>query len=144
MSPARPASRRSLSRATAWVWMAGLVLAGPVACSGSATPPRPLLAGAAQGITAADPSRSAHHGWEAVDRAVQAGAIEHVVVATPVDSVGNRFRTYRLLGPRDQPGELVAERTDDGMRLEIRIGRFGDPVLESQVLESVRHALGRP
>jgi hypothetical protein len=103
-----------------------------------------LLAGAAQGITAADPSRSAHHGWEAVDRAVQAGAIEHVVVATPVDSVGNRFRTYRLLGPRDQPGELVAERTDDGMRLEIRIGRFGDPVLESQVLESVRHALGRP
>jgi hypothetical protein len=76
-----------------------------------------------------------------VDRAVAAGAIEHLVVATPIESIGVRFRTYRLLGPRDQPGELIAERTDDGLALTIRLGRFGLPDLEAAVLAKVRERL---
>lgn len=141
MSHARPARRRALSRLRPWIWVIGPAWLVPVACSGSGSTPRPMLTGEAQVASAADPSRSAHHGWDAVDRAVQDGAIEHLVVATPVESVGTRFRTYRLLGPRDQPGELVAERTEDGLELRVRIGRFGRPDLEAQVLRSVREAL---
>lgn len=144
MSHARPARQCFLSHSGAWVWVVGLALLGPAGCSGSGSMPRPMLTGAVGQAEASDPSRSPHHGWDAVDRAVQAGAIEHLVVATPVESVGTRFRTYRLLGPRDQPGELVVERTDEGLQLRIRIGRFGQPDLEGLVLASVRAELARP
>jgi hypothetical protein len=99
------------------------------------------LHGQAQTVPAHDPSRTPWHGWDAVDRAVAAGAIEHLVVATPIESIGVRFRTYRLLGPRDQPGELTAERTDQGLNLTIRLGRRGLPDLESAVLDEIRKRL---
>lgn len=116
------------------------------ACQGPGVPhPRPRLVGPARSIHAADPdqARTAAQlpGWVAVDRAVAAGAIEHLVVATPVESIGARFRTYALLGPRDQPGELLVERTPTGLGLTIRLGRFGEPDLEGAVLDAVRRAL---
>ena len=92
-------------------------------------------------MTGEDPSRSPYHGWGAVDRAVDAGAIEHEVVATPTGAIGRRFRMYRLLGPRGQPGELTVERTDGGLELTIRLGRFGTPDLEAAVLDGIRRGL---
>jgi hypothetical protein len=117
---------------TAWAWPA---------CSAGPPNPRPALAGQPRTADARDPAPTPFHGWDMVDRAVATGAIEHLVVATPIESIGNRFRTYRLLGPRDQPGELLAERTDDGLQMTIRLGRFGLPELEADVLGSVRRAL---
>lgn len=113
---------------------------GQIGC-GPAGGPGPVLRGEARTVTGEDPSRSAFHGWGAIDRAVDAGAIEHEVVASPTGSVGQRFRTYRLLGPRGQPGELTVERTDDGLSLTIRLGRFGSPELEDTVLAEIRRRL---
>lgn len=113
------------------------------ACAPAQPKPRPLLTGASQSAPATDPSKSPYHGWDAIDTAVKAGAIEHLVVATPIQTIGTRFRTYRLLGPRDQPGELLVERTDDGILMTIRIGRFGLPSLEDQVLRTIRAQLAR-
>lgn len=79
-----------------------------------------------------------------VDRAVAAGAIEHLVVATPVESIDHRYRTYALLGPHDQPGEMLVERASAGLAITIRLGRFGLPELEDAVLHSVRDALSAP
>ncbi len=120
---------------------AALALATIPACSSSAPPPRPLLSGPPRSAPAADPSKSSYHGWDAIDAAVKAGAIEHLVVATPIETIGVRFRTYRLLGPRDQPGELLVERTDTGVELTVRLGRFGQPELEQQVLDQIRAEL---
>jgi hypothetical protein len=120
-----------------------LVLSGPPACTAARPAPRPLLTGEARAASGADPSKTPYHGWDAIDRAVHAGAIEHLVVATPIETIGVRFRTYRLLGPHDQPGELLAERTADGVALTIRLGRFGLPDLEERVLEQIRAELGK-
>lgn len=122
-----------------------MLLALP-ACTSAHPEPRALLTGEHRSASGADPSKSRYHGWDAIDRAVNKGAIEHLVVATPVETIGTRFRTYRLLGPRDQPGELVVERTDGGggdggVELTIRLGRFGLPELEQQVLRSIRAEL---
>tara|TARA_R110000782_G_scaffold29795_3_gene74049 strand:+ start:5953 stop:6255 length:303 start_codon:yes stop_codon:yes gene_type:complete len=96
-------------------------------------------------VQAADPAQNRTPaqlpGWARIDRAVAGGAIEHLVVATPVETIGVRFRTYRLLGPRDQPGELLVERTETDLKLTIRLGRFGDPELEQAVLAEIRKAL---
>ncbi len=113
------------------------------ACAPARPTPRPLLTGEHRSASGVDPSRTRHHGWDAIDRAVNKGAIEHLVVATPVETIGTRFRTYRLLGPRDQPGELLVERTDEGVELTIRLGRFGLPELEERVLRSIRAELAR-
>lgn len=153
-APSRPASAPRAFATRLFVGgCAFLVLLTPAACSSarSTTPssPRPLLTGEHQSSTGADPSKTRYHGWHTIDRAVNKGAIEHLVVATPVETIGTRFRTYRLLGPRDQPGELVVERTDGGggdggaggVELTIRLGRFGLPELEQQVLRSIRAEL---
>ncbi|MCC5822120.1 MAG: hypothetical protein LAT64_13215 [Phycisphaerales bacterium] len=123
---------------------AALAVAGILtlaACQGPTAQPQPRLAGQTRSIAGEDPSRSPYHGWRAIDRAVTEGAIEHLVVATAVGSVGHRFRTYRLMGPQDQPGELTVERTDEGVELTIRLGRFGMPELEDRVLTEIRHRL---
>lgn len=142
--PARPRSPRT--RAATRLFTGGcailIALALP-ACSSARPTPRPLLTGEARSVPGADPSKSPYHGWDAIDSAVKTGAIEHLVVATPGETIGVRFRTYRLLGPHDQPGELLVERTDDGVALTIRLGRFGLPELEQQVLDQVRAELAK-
>lgn len=136
----RITTRVGPSACTLFVALSALAPALP-ACSTASPRPRPVLTGEARTAGAADPSKTPFHGWDSVDRAVAAGAIEHLVVATPIETIGNRFRTYSLLGPRDQPGELLAERTDDGLNLTLRLGRFGLPELEADLLRSVRRAL---
>lgn len=79
-----------------------------------------------------------------MDRAVAAGALEHLVVATPIEKIGDRYRTYTLLGPHDQPGEMLVERASGGLAITIRLGRFGLPELEAAMLDSVRDALSAP
>jgi hypothetical protein len=147
-SPKTPPDRPRLPRTRAANRLftrgcAALTLLAHAACSSPNPTPRPLLTGQARTTPAADPSRSPYHGWDAIDTAVKAGAIEHLVVATPVETIGVRFRTYRLLGPRDQPGELLVERTDDAIALTIRLGRFGLPDLEQQVLDQIRAELAK-
>lgn len=115
-----------------------------IGCSAPTPRPRPLLTGPAQTATAPDPSESPFRGWDAVDHAVTAGTIEHLVVATLIESIDDRYRTYSLLGPHDQPGELLAERTATGLALTVRLGRFGLPELEAAVLSSVHAALTTP
>ncbi|MEA5615429.1 hypothetical protein [Nodularia spumigena] len=143
-APVRPATPRTRAATRLFAGVcAALTLLGHAACSSTNPTPRPLLTGQARSTPAADPSRSPYHGWDAIDTAVKAGAIEHLVVATPVETIGVRFRTYRLLGSRDQPGELLVERTDEGVALTIRLGRFGLPELEQQVLDQIRAELAK-
>lgn len=113
-------------------------------CSAPKPGPRPLLTGSALTASGVDPSKAPFRNWELVDRAVAAGTIEHLVVATPVEAIDHRYRTYTLLGPHDQPGELLVERTASGLTLTVRLGRFGLPELEAAVLGSVRDALSAP
>lgn len=155
MSATRPGSPPPATRPAAVVYARSARAAGVTgaacllalaACRSDPVPqPRPRLGGPERSARAPDPDagRTAAQlpGWAAIDRAVAAGALEHVVVATPIESVGALFRTYRLLGPRDQPGELLVERTGDGLGLTIRLGRFGEPELEAAVLETIRRQL---
>lgn len=103
---------------------------------------------------APDPTRSVYFSWDPIDSAVEEAAIEFLVVATPVrgdDQSRAPFeRTYRLLAPRDQPGTLTITRGDDDGRFEpgtrtitltARIGRFGNPDLESAVIEAITQRL---
>lgn len=147
MSPARSPARSTATRRFTGVCAAALLAAAP-ACAPGPARPRPLLTGEARSLTAPDPSPERPEGWrigwDAVDAAVAKGAIEHLVVATPVEAIGDRFRTYTLLGPQDQPGELVVERTADGLSLTVRLGRFGLPDLERKVLSAVRKRLRDP
>lgn len=112
-------------------------------CTPARPAPRPLLTGAPSSVRAPDPSQTRYHGWGTIDEAVTAGAIEHSVVATPVETIGTRFRTYTLLGPHDQPGELRVERADDRLVVTVRMGRFGLPDLEADVGAAVRRELSR-
>ena len=122
--------------------MAAVCIALPAfACSAPA--PGPVLAGAPRTGSAPDPSGGTFFPWNSIDRAVAAGALEHLVVATPTAEVGAQFRTYRLLGPLDQPGIIRVERTDAGLTIAVSIGRFGQPELEAAVLASVERALAR-
>ncbi len=114
-----------------------LALAG---CAPGHPRPRPLLDGPAQRADAADPSQGRWTGWGRIDDAVRAGAIEHMVVAWPAETVSG-FRIYRLHGPQGQPGELMVERSDAGLSLTIRLGRFGMPELEGAVLDEVTERL---
>lgn len=135
MAPTRPRPAKSATRVIAAVCLA----ASLPACS--APGPGPVLTGSPQTGSAADPSGGTFFPWKPIDRAVAAGAIEHLVVASPTEEVGAQFRTYRLLGPRDQPGVLRVERTDAGLAITVSIGRFGEPELEAAVLASVERAL---
>lgn len=119
-------------------------VAALLGCSAPKPGPRPLLTGSALTASGVDPSQTPFRSWESVDRAVAAGAVEHLVVATPIEQIGDRYRTYTLLGPHDQPGEMLLERTAGGISLTIRLGRFGLPELEAAVLGSVRDALSAP
>lgn len=147
----RPSQSRArvASRLPVWVYALIALVAPPVAltlpaCTSDPIPaPRPVLTGPAQAAVGRDPSQTPYHGWGAIDDAVRKGVIEHLVVATPIESIGVRFRTYRLLGPHDQPGELLVERTDEGVALTIRLGRFGEPELEAEVLSDIRRALSK-
>lgn len=114
-----------------------LLIAG---CAQGPPRPRPLLDGPARVVDATDPSAGRWTGWGRIDDAVRAGAIEHLVVASPVETVSG-FRIYRLHGPQGQPGELMVERSDAGLSLTIRLGRFGMPELEADVLDEVTERL---
>lgn len=135
MAPTRPRPAKSTTRVLAVVCLA----IPPLACS--APGPGPVLTGSPSTGSAPDPSGGTFFPWKPIDRAVAAGAIEHLVVASPTEEVGAQFRTYRLLGPRDQPGVLRVERTDAGLSITVSIGRFGEPELEAAVLGSVQRAI---
>lgn len=144
MTPPPPAGRQSATRRPPALYAAAacliLALLAP-ACTGGGA--RPLLTGEAATADSSDPSTSPYASWRPVDHAVIKGCAEHVVVATPVRDSNYRYRTYTLLGPRDQPGELVVTRGEDGLSLSLRFGRFGDPEMEASILASVRRELNR-
>jgi len=99
---------------------------------------------------APDPTRSIYFSWDPIDRAVVDGAIEYLVVATPIRAVEPRERRYRLLASKDQPGELVILRGDDDGRfaagtrsltITARVGRFGNAALESAIVNEITRRL---
>lgn len=50
---------------------------------------------------------------------------------------------YRLLTPREEPGELIAQRRDGVIHLHVRIGRWGRPELERRFLDHLRRRLAQ-
>ncbi|MEM9373143.1 MAG: hypothetical protein AAGA55_05820 [Planctomycetota bacterium] len=147
--PVRPkTSRPHLLRAAGvlWLLLAGCADLGPLIPATDATSP---VSGHAP-----DPTRSVYFSWGPIDRAIEEGAIGFGVVATRIDAADPERipyeRSFRLLAPRDRPGMLTIERgPDDGLfepgtreiLLTARIGRFGDPDLESAVIEAITRRL---
>lgn len=137
---------------------AGLILLAGCsfqACSTPGLPSAPEGAISPIVLETLDPTKSIYYSWGPIDRAVEAGAIEHVVVATPKSANTTNTaesRVYTLLAPRDRSGTIRIERTDDGgafvagarlLSLTIRIGQAGDPALETAVGASIRRLLIR-
>jgi hypothetical protein len=85
--------------------------------------------------------------WDDVGAAVLVGveAAECVVHRQTED--GPRRAVFELRTVRDEPGELVAERSGDAetgpIRLRARLGRFGDPQREELVLRATARRLER-
>lgn len=126
-----------------------MLLNGCRAVDSSSSSAIPKLLGehsVAQGV---DPARTAHHGWDPVDTAIAAGAIELLIVARPSETDGVSKRMYTLKTLKGEPGELLVTRLgvglgiapSDGLRLECRIGRFGDHAIERRLIERIQGKL---
>lgn len=120
------------------------------ACSAPSTPKAPPGTTSPVTLEAPDPTESIYFSWAPIDEAIQTGALEHVVVATLRPPGTPEARTYDLLALGDRPGTLEIRRADDGgelrpgarsLTITARIGRFGDPDLESAVVTSIRRLL---
>ena len=82
--------------------------------------------------------------WDDLDSAVLVGvgAAETAVLVWPEAS--DNPRVYGLVTVDDEPGELVASGDPSAgspIRLEVRIGRLGDPARERTLLGAVRKRL---
>lgn len=127
----------------------GAVLSG---CRSSESPGLsavPLFRGdhlIAQGV---DPARTPHHGWDPVDKAVSAAAMEMLIIARPGETEGVTMRSYSLRTLKGRPGELLVTRRgvglgiepSGGLTLECRIGRHGEHELETELIERIQSAL---
>lgn len=154
--PIRPKSRPTIRRLGAPIAVSAVlsIVLAAIGCADLGPKVPPTDAQSPVSVQAPDPTRSVYFSWDPIDGAVEEGAIGFLVVATPLPAADPSRapfeRTYRLLAPRDQPGTLTITRGDDDGRfqpgtrsitLTARIGRFGNPDLESAVLGAIADRL---
>lgn len=81
--------------------------------------------------------------WDDLDAAVSLAARHaELTVVERLQHDPDRVE-YRLLTHREEPGELIAQRRDGVIHLHARIGRWGRPELERQLLDHLRRRLAQ-